>query len=266
MQTEVLAVLEGREATVLLQADGIAVRKLKHRSGGVRMRDAAKLLQISRHPHLVRIVKVHDGDIYMEAMAASLQQHAPAAQAFSFERKLSIALSIARGICHLHLNGMDHGDLCPSNILLAGETLVKLSDFYSDHTGARRTAAYASPEVVRGPQPVMCAADVWAFACCLLFLEGVEPFHGFEEDQSKLYYLGLHQCVAFRERDVCTQFSLHGCSYAPARHIADTAWVGILAATFVPEHARLCMQRVCDRLTKISKTHGARVPLGRLNK
>ena len=94
----------------------------------------------------------------------------------------------------------------------------------------------------------MCAADVWAFACCLLFLEGVEPFHGFDEDPAKLFYLARHQCVAFREGGAFKPFALADCAYAPARHIGQTAWAPILAAAFVPQAARLSSPQLCDRL------------------
>ncbi len=271
MQTEV-RIFQGREATVLLRADGIAVRKLKQRSARLRMRDSAKLLCVSRHPNLVRIFKVQDSEIYMQGMTVSLQELAPAAHTLPFHAKLCVALAVARGICHLHLHGMDHGDLCPSNILLSDEAQVKLCDFYNENTGTRRTAAYSSPEVVRAPQHTMCAADVWALACCLLFLEGVEPFCGFEEDQTKLFYLGLHQCVAFREGGVCKPFTLHDCAYAPARHAASSAWSDILAAAFVPEPSRLTSHEICEKLDTLQappvpmqKTQTARVPFQRLN-
>jgi serine/threonine protein kinase len=245
---------EGSEARVFLW-DGIAVRRLKRRSAAAAMAHPHKLLLL-QHPNLVRIFAVDaaSGDICMEAMHLSLQDHAQdhvPGHPRHFPASLHIALAVAHGLCHLHARGMQHGDLCPSNVLLAhthGETHVKLCDFYADHTGTSRTAAYAAPEVVTSPPSVMCAADVWAFACCLLFLEGVEPFHGFEEDPAKLFYLARHSCVAFREGGAFKPFALADCAYAPARHIGQTAWAPILAAAFVPEAARLSSQRLCDSL------------------
>ena len=266
MQTHAHAILEGREATVLLLANGTAVRRLKHRSAGVHMKESTKLLRVSQHPHLVCISRIESGDIYMEAMAVSLQAHSPSANTFSFHDKLCIARSVALGVAHLHGHAMDHGDLCPANVLLAhpnGELQVKLCDFYNQHTGTRRTAAYSAPEVVRAPQHVMRAADVWALACCLLFLEGVEPFHGFEEDQAKLFYLGLNQCVAFNDRGVFRPFMLQDCLYAPARHVGRSAWRDILAGAFVPEPSRLTSHEICEKLATLTKTK--RVPFQRLN-
>ena len=275
MQENGEAYFEGSQARVFLRADGSAMRKLKRRGGSSAMKAAAQLLHISQHPNLVSIFAIESGDICMEAMHVSLQKHLPAGHTYSFHVKLHIALSIAHGVHHLHTNNMDHGDLCPSNILLAwkhGEMLVKLCDFYNERTGISRTAAYAAPEVVRSPPRTMCAADLWAFACCLLFLEGVEPFHGFEEDQAKLFYLGLNQCVAFNDRGVFRPFMLQDCLYAPARHVGRSAWRDILAGAFVPEPSRLTSREICDKLATLQappvrprKTESTRVPFHRLN-
>ena len=269
------AYFEGSQARVFLRADGSAMRKLKRRGGPSAMKAPAQLLHISQHPNVVRIFAIDNGDICMEAMHVSLQKHMPSGQTYNFHVKLHIALAIAHGIHHLHAHGMDHGDLCPSNILLAwkhGEMLVKLCDFYNERTGIIRTAAYAAPEVVRSPPRTMCAADLWAFACCLLFLEGVEPFHGFDEDQAKLFYLALHDCVAFREDGVFKQFRLQDCAYAPARHIGGTAWADILAAAFVPEPARLTSRQLLDKLSMLrappvpqKKTQSTRAPFKNMN-
>ena len=269
------AYFEGSQARVFLRADGSAMRKLKRRGGPSAMKAPAQLLHISQHPNVVRIFAIDNGDICMEAMHVSLQKHMPPGQTYNFHVKLHIALAIAHGIHHLHAHGMDHGDLCPSNILLAwkhGEMLVKLCDFYNERTGISRTAAYAAPEVVRSPPRTMCAADLWAFACCLLFLEGVEPFHGFDEDQAKLFYLALHDCVAFREDGVFKQFRLQDCAYTPARHIVGTAWADILAAAFVPEPARLTSRQLLDKLSMLrappvpqKKTQSTRAPFKNMN-
>ena len=261
------AYLEGSQARVFLLG-GIAVRRLKRRSAAAAMTPPQQLLDLPQHPNVVRLfaVDIHSGDICMEAMAVSLQQHITLSrQPFDFPDKLHIARSAAQGLRHLHAHGMDHGDLCPANILLAwpasphGEAQVKLCDFYNARTGTARTAAYAAPEVVTSPPSTMCAADVWAFACCLLFLEGVQPFLGFE-DPAVLYYLGVHACVAFKEDGACKPFSLDACAYAPARHIGQTAWTDILAAAFVPEPRRLSSLQLCAKLHALQAAHATHTP------
>jgi serine/threonine protein kinase len=261
------AFFEGSQAHVFLRADGSAIRKLKRRTTSTAMKAAAQLLQMSQHPNMVRIFAIENGDICMEAMHVSLQQHMPRGQTYNFHVKLHIALAIAHGIHHLHTHNMDHGDLCPSNILLActpGKMPVKLCDFYSENNGIRRTAAYASPEVVLAPKRTMCPADVWALACCILFLEGVEPFSGFQEDHAKFFYLGLHQCVAFQEADGPKQFRLQDCEHAPARHIGGTLWAHMLHSMFAPEASRPTSQQVVDRLRKM-RALKTRVPLRHVN-
>jgi len=272
---QVRARFQGSEAVVLVLADGVAVRSPKHRASSLAMKEAADLLQISQHPHLVRISSIQDGVIHMECMRVSLQNHRPPGKTYPFHIKLCVALAIAQGIRHLHTHAMDHGDLCPANVLLAwpaGKMQVKLADFYNRGMGVRRTAAYAAPEVVRAPKDLMCPADIWAFACCLLFLEGVDPFHGFDEDPAKLFYVALHNCVAFRDAGTVQQFKLDECAYAPARHVGRSAWRDILATAFVPEPARLTSQDLCDKLSAISsplspsrKARPVRVPMKRIN-
>lgn len=265
------AYLEGSQARVFLLG-GIAVRRLKRRSAAAAMTPPQQLLDLPQHPNVVRLFAIdkHSGDICMEAMAVSLQQHNAHIRQqhmpVPFAPKLHIARSVAQGLRHLHAHGMDHGDLCPANILLAwpagphGEAQVKLCDFYNARTGTARTAAYAAPEVVTSPASTMCAADVWAFACCLLFLEGVQPFLGFDEDPAVFYYLGVHACVAFKEDGAFKPFSLVACAYAPARHIGQTAWADILAAAFVPEPSRLSSLQLCAKLHALHAAHTPHTP------
>jgi serine/threonine protein kinase len=272
---KVRACFQGSEAFVYLMSDGVAVRKPKRRDAAAAMKASADLLHVSQHPHLVRIYSIEDGVIYMECMRVSLQKHRPPVKPYAFHIKLAVARAIAQGIHHLHTNNMDHGDLCPANVLLTwqqNKMQVKLSDFYNKNTGIRRTAAYAAPEVVRAPRDIMCAADIWAFACCILFLEGVEPFHGFHEDPAKLFYVALHDCVAFKDGDVIKKFTLQKCAYEPARHLPETAWKDILANAFLSEPLRLSSQQLVDKLANLEtqalhpkNTHTHRVPLKSLN-
>jgi len=227
------------------------------------------------HANLVRILQISpDGDMHMERMQTSLQRHMRAGQPCSAGAKLMIARHATSALQYLHLQDMQHEDLCPNNILLAwshGEMQVKLCDFYDEHTGFHRTAAYAAPEVaLLHAKDVTAAADVWALACCLLFMEGAEPFAGFPHPLAILRYLGTNLCVGFRELSTVTHFTLTDCAYAPARHIAQSMWSDILCRVFVPQASRLSSHEVQLRLDALhapapAPKQPARGVLARLN-
>jgi len=244
---------EGSQALVYLR-NGSAVRRPKKTPAAQLVRTKARHVLLSlAHPNLVRIFDISpDGDMHMEAMQISLQRHMLQAHACPASAKLAIATHVCSALQHLHLRGMQHEDLCPSNVLLAwqhGEMLVKLCDFYNEQAGCHRTAAYAAPEVVLLPaRDVTAAADVWAFGCCLLFVEGAEPFAGFEHAAAILLHLGQHRCVAFRQRSRVTPFTLHDCAYEPARRVANSMWSDILGHVFVPQASRLTSQQLQQRL------------------
>jgi serine/threonine protein kinase len=268
---------EGAEAVLYVRNDTV-VRRLKKAAAArtVRMKPRDVLLSLY-HANLVSILEISpDGDMHMECMQSSLQKHMCAGQRGSAAAKFKIARQVSSGLRHLHMHDMQHEHLCPNNILLAwrhGELHVKICDFYNECTGCHRTAAYVVPEVVLlQAAEVTAAADVWAFACCLVFLEGAEPFAGFEHAPAILLYLGQHLCVAFQELCTVTPFSLHDCAYAPARHIVRSMWADILRLVFVPQASRISNQQLQLRLDALQAApvpthtkHPARNVLARLN-
>ena len=264
---------EGAQALIYVR-NGTVLRRLKQTPSAqrARMKRSDVLLSLC-HANLVRILQISpDGDMHLECMQVSLQKHMPPGHASSDSVKLSIARHVTSGLLHLHTRDLQHEDLCPSNILLAwqhGNMLVKLCDFYNEQTGCSRTAAYAAPEVVQlHAQDVTAAADVWALACCLLFMEGAEPFAGFEHASAIFLFLGQHLCVAFQERSTVTHFNLHDCAYAPARHIAHSMWADILRNVFTPQASRLTTQQLqaeLDALQARPKDHPPRAALRRIN-
>ena len=264
---------EGAQALVYVR-NGTAIRRLKHTPSAqhVRMKGRDVLLSLC-HANLVRILQIEPaGDMHLECMQVSLQRHMHAGHAASGSAKFTIARHVTSGLLHLHARDLQHEDLCPNNILLAwrhGEMHVKLCDFYNELTGCSRTAAYAAPEVVLLPAAdVTAAADVWAFACCLLFMEGAEPFAGFENAACILLYLGQHLCVAFKERSTVTKFDLHECAYAPATHLGHSIWAEVLASVFVPQAARPTAQQLQHKLGLLDaapKSQPRRPALRRLN-
>jgi tetratricopeptide (TPR) repeat protein len=111
-----------------------------------------------------------------------------ASNRLSVPRSLRIASQIAAGLEAAHAAGVVHGDVKPSNILVAAGDDVKLVDFGlsrilgeisqsgTAERGPQGTPLFMAPEVVTGerPSPV---SDVWSFGVLLYrMLTGRMPF------------------------------------------------------------------------------------------
>ncbi|WP_460367837.1 serine/threonine-protein kinase [Actinocorallia lasiicapitis] len=97
-----------------------------------------------------------------------------------------VAVGMATALSAIHSAGLIHRDLKPANVLLSS-TGPRVIDFgiaraLDATTGVTRTGqlvgtpAYMAPELVTG-QPITPAADVWAWACVVVFAgTGRSPF------------------------------------------------------------------------------------------
>lgn len=167
-----------------------------------RFRREAELLRKIEHPNVVRLVDqgtIEDGRdfIALELLVGStLAQARARTPKMSAERTCRIARQVARALRTMHLAGVIHRDLEPSNIVLIGPEgaeRAKLVDFSrAGDVGApaRRVRAsgdepgptpdepsYRAPEQVRGrpPHPTM---DVFALGVILYeMLAGEHPFY-----------------------------------------------------------------------------------------
>jgi len=94
---------------------------------------------------------------------------------YEFDQK-HICVQMCRGLAHLHVHGVVHGDLKPENIMVkhvsGTQWLVKIADFGGASTidgdicDYGQTVAYRSPEAVVGDTLAMRPpADVWSCAC-----------------------------------------------------------------------------------------------------
>jgi serine/threonine protein kinase len=115
--------------------------------------------------------------------------------AMSSRQALDIAIQIANALAAAHRKGLIHRDLKPENVFLTRDGVVKVLDFglvkavnesASDAPSASHTqpghilgtAAYMSPEQVRG-EAVDHRSDIFAFGVVLYeMLTGLQPFHG----------------------------------------------------------------------------------------
>ena len=104
---------------------------------------------------------------------------------------LTILRRLAAPLAYLHGEGMVHGDLKPSNVLLTPDGRPLLIDFgllttFGEHPsrdaiepGVRGvgSAAYMAPEQIDGGEPVDARADLYALGCILYeLLTGRPPF------------------------------------------------------------------------------------------
>jgi serine/threonine protein kinase len=153
------------------------VRKL-----GERLLDVSQL----HHPGIVRIIEqgvgADDGApwVAMERVdARSLRQLLDALPRLSFEWVRSIGLQAAEALAHAHANGVTHGGLTASNLLIDGAGRVAVTDFALPAPAPDSLPAmpqYLSPEQVRGVPPD-ARSDVFSLGALLFeMLVGRPPF------------------------------------------------------------------------------------------
>lgn len=172
----------GRKVVVKLLAPG-ADRE--------RFRREARAVAALSHPNIVHLFDFgHEGGrpymVFEYLAGGSLEDRLADAEALSKEEIARIAREVAEGLAHAHECGVVHRDLKPGNLLFDGDGRSKIADFgiarvqgtdtLTDAGAVLGTAAYISPEQVRG-EPVTPASDVYSFGVILyLLLSGRLPF------------------------------------------------------------------------------------------
>jgi hypothetical protein len=185
---------DGLERTVAVKA---LRPELAHRRP-VRQRFAqeAKLMAALRHRHIMPVHDIgeSDGVLYFSmdfAASGSLAQRIAdrpgPPDATTQVQDLKTLAVVARAVHHAHRQGVVHGDLKPSNILLDedGEPLVsdfglaRPADVAPDAlTPFAGTPAYMAPALLDG-RPATTRSDVWALGVILFeTLTGQRPFQG----------------------------------------------------------------------------------------
>jgi serine/threonine-protein kinase len=157
---------------------------------GQRFQREGELLGTLAHQNIPQVYESGDQDgrryLVLERvdgwnLAALMKRHGP----FPAEVATALALRLARALEYVHLQGILHRDVKPSNVLLGRRGEVKLVDFglaravsdgAPDGLGVVGTPAYMSPEQVLGDR-LDFRSDLFSFGIVLYeLLTGSRPF------------------------------------------------------------------------------------------
>ena len=156
-----------------------------------RFRREAAVMARLRHPNIVSLYRFRDGDppaLVMEYVPGrTLAELVASAGPLDSEKAVGIIEGVAAALDRIHLEGIVHRDVKPSNILLPPRGPAKLTDFGVAHTedGAPLTVVgdilgtieYVSPEQVHGETVPDARSDVYSLAAVAYFaLAGTPPF------------------------------------------------------------------------------------------
>ena len=156
-----------------------------------RFRREAAVMARLRHPNIVTLYRFYEGDpsaLVMEyvpgrTLAELVEAGGPLAPA----RVAGIIEGVAAALDRIHLEGIVHRDVKPSNILLPPRGGAKLTDFGVAHTDEGNpltvlgdilgTIEYVSPEQIHGETTPDARSDVYSLAAVAYFaLVGMPPF------------------------------------------------------------------------------------------
>ncbi|XP_078598734.1 testis-specific serine/threonine-protein kinase 3-like [Branchiostoma floridae x Branchiostoma japonicum] len=153
------------------------------------------IVQRLQHPNIVKVYQIIDTPdkvytIMEEAPHGDLLEHVQTRGAMSERRARETFRELAEAVSYCHTQDICHRDLKCENILLDAHGHVKLTDFGfardapSDDRGRPTmsqtfcgSAAYASPEVLRGKPYQPSSYDIWSMGVVLyIMVVGTMPF------------------------------------------------------------------------------------------
>lgn len=146
------------------------------------------------HPNLVRAFDAgRDGNVYFLVTeyvpGTDLRQLVKAKRSLEMSEAASIISQTALGLQYAHDKGLIHRDIKPGNILVTPHGEAKLSDLglagflhSQDDPRSKKTVGtpdYVSPEIIRAPESVTTASDIYSLGCTLYYaVTGKVPFPG----------------------------------------------------------------------------------------
>jgi len=216
---------ESRRVTVkLLSEDILPDGWAQDRVFPTRFLEAAEKAAAVTHPHLVAIHNWGDSDLGLYVVSdfmegGSLSGMLDAGHRLSPSQVLMVGLDAARGLEHIHHQGIIHGDIRPSNILFSRRGRARLADLgtswalTSSETGgalmarsvfsAVDAARYASPEQAQGLTPDL-KSDVYSLVLVLTeAMSGRVPFESDDPEYTQMAKMS-------RQLDLAGQFGRLG--------------------------------------------------------
>ncbi|MGH9658005.1 MAG: serine/threonine protein kinase, partial [Bryobacteraceae bacterium] len=158
-----------------------------------RFRKERRILASLDHPYIARVLDagVDDGGrlyLVMEYISGRPLHQVADDDPLTRPQRLELAKRICEAVQYLHTHLIAHGDIKPSNVLIAAENVPKLVDFGaarfrtpdpsgdSEVTLAVATPRYASPEQSRGDSPSV-AGDIYSLGVLLgdVFVDDSDP-------------------------------------------------------------------------------------------
>jgi serine/threonine-protein kinase len=159
-----------------------------------RFRREAEILQQFRHPNIVRFLAVgrYQGTSYfaMEFVPGqTLEQMLAERGPLPWYEVVDLGVQICEALHYAHEHSVVHRDLKPSNLMVTDKGVIKLTDFgiakdldATALTATGRTmgtAAYMSPEQIRGTPEVSHKTDLYSLGVVLYqMLTGKPAFEG----------------------------------------------------------------------------------------
>ena len=180
----------GRAAAVKVVSGDIA------QGGKIRDRfeREAEILQQFRHPNIVRFLAVgrFRGTSYIAmeyVQGDTLEKIIQERGHLPWREVVELGIQMCEALHYAHEHGVVHRDLKPSNLMVTTDGKIKLTDFgiakdldATALTATGRTlgtAAYMSPEQIRGTPAVSHKTDLYALGIVLYqMLVGKAPFEG----------------------------------------------------------------------------------------
>ncbi len=161
-----------------------------------RLRSAIAQDKLLEHPGIVPVYQMgsEGGQVYIVSEyvpVPCLAQQLISAAPFSIEEACRVVVTAADALAYSHAQGIAHGNLKPSNILVPPSGAVRLTDFglaapivaeqpspLLDIIALYGNPAYLAPELVRGGPPTP-ASDIYALGLILYqMLTGHPAFEG----------------------------------------------------------------------------------------